>query len=405
MPQSPPAPTPLNRARSNHSPTPTKLTVVHVSSGDVVGGAETMLVGLLRQQGGQPGVTAELITFNDGFLAKAARDVGCRVTVVDETQHGALGLCRGIMKVYRRARPDVIHTHGYKENTLACMAAVASRTRAAVVRTFHGAPEFSESSGLRVRLISSADRLVTRRFVDALVAVSDELRAALPSLGYGSANTQTIFNGVEHPTELESDADAGSQPPGPRPRRLVYVGRLVALKRVDLILQAFAAYRQRAAANLTAELIVIGDGPERAKLEALAKELELGASCMFRGVVSNPKPLVKSSDALILASEHEGTPMCILEALSLGVPVIAPRVGGITPQLVTARSGVLLDTTTVSTLAEAIAEVLGRRADFSPGLPMDYTAEQMAKRYLHLYEEYMCKLQSGRPPPETRAHC
>ena len=227
---------------------------------------------------------------------------------------------------------------------------------------------------------------MTRRFVDALVAVSDELRAALPSLGYGSANTQTIFNGVELPMELASDAGAGSQPPGPRPRRLVYVGRLVALKRVDLILQAFAAFRQRAAANLNAELIVIGDGPEREKLEALAKELELGMSCTFRGVVSNPKPLVKSSDALILASEHEGTPMCILEALSLGVPVIAPRVGGITPQLVAPRSGVLLDTTTVDTLTEAIEKVIGDRSNFAPELPADYTVEQMAVRYLHLYE-------------------
>ena len=116
------------------------------------------------------------------------------------------------------------------------------------------------------------------------------------------------------------------------PARVICVGRLSPEKGHAGLLEAFAKAR---AAGLRAELVLVGDGPERERIERCIDELGLRDAVSLRGRLAEGETMaeVAHSDLLVLASFMEGLPVVLMEAMALGLPVIAPRVAGV-PELV-----------------------------------------------------------------------
>jgi glycosyltransferase involved in cell wall biosynthesis len=114
--------------------------------------------------------------------------------------------------------------------------------------------------------------------------------------------------------------------------RVICVGRLSPEKGHIGLLEAFAAVRKR---GRDAELLLVGDGPERERIERRISELGLGSAVIMRGRLSEADTLteIAGSDVLVLASFMEGLPVVLMEAMALGLPVVAPRVAGV-PELV-----------------------------------------------------------------------
>lgn len=102
----------------------------------------------------------------------------------------------------------------------------------------------------------------------------------------------------------------------PASQYFIYVGRLTASKRVDQLINAISA------AKGEHKLIIVGDGEEKVSLKKLVSKLGVDERVCFLGRLSNPYPYIKNAKALLLASEFEGYPNCLIEALGLGVPVI-----------------------------------------------------------------------------------
>jgi glycosyltransferase involved in cell wall biosynthesis len=131
--------------------------------------------------------------------------------------------------------------------------------------------------------------------------------------------------------------DLSALPPRQRrsagPTRVICVGRLSAEKGHVGLLQAFAQARARGARDT--ELVLVGDGPEKARIERAITELGLGSAVQLRGRLSETDTLreVAQADLLVLASFMEGLPVVLMEAMALSLPVIAPRVAGV-PELV-----------------------------------------------------------------------
>jgi teichuronic acid biosynthesis glycosyltransferase TuaC len=119
---------------------------------------------------------------------------------------------------------------------------------------------------------------------------------------------------------------------------VVFVGQLVRVKGIDVLLRAWAGLSGRSG-PAERRLVLIGEGPERARLEALADELGVRAQVSFLGVLPQQAVAdrVAAADVLCLPSHSEGSPNVVVEALASGVPVVATRVGGV-PELV--RDGV-----------------------------------------------------------------
>ena len=140
--------------------------------------------------------------------------------------------------------------------------------------------------------------------------------------------------------------------------RILYVGRLTALKGMPVLLEAMV---ELLASAPDVELVVIGDGPDRADFEQEAQRLGVASSVSFRGVRS-PEEVAEalaSSDVFVLPSFAEGVPVSLMEALAAGVPVVATPVGGVGELVLDGVNGRLVRPADPVRLAAALAELLG----------------------------------------------
>lgn len=140
--------------------------------------------------------------------------------------------------------------------------------------------------------------------------------------------------------------------------RIVMLNSLIARKRVDHALRAFALVR---AAVPDAELHIFGDGAQRAELEALAADLGIAAAVMFAGQVADPAPAWAGADIVVLASTNEGQPLVVLEALAHGVPVVAYDMPYGPRDMLARGGGELVVDGDIDALAAAIISVVAHR--------------------------------------------
>jgi glycosyltransferase involved in cell wall biosynthesis len=175
------------------------------------------------------------------------------------------------------------------------------------------------------------------------------------------------------------------------------VGRLVEVKRHDLLIEAFAELHERGRASNT-WLLIVGDGPERARLERLAANLGVGDLTIFAGYQAEPQCLLRAMDLFVLTSRHEGLPLALLEAWAAGVAVVASSVGAIPQTVVHGVSGMLFPSgnreslvTTLETLLESPSLIgqLGRRGQARAHHRYSLTrmADDYAQRYTSVIQQ------------------
>jgi len=130
---------------------------------------------------------------------------------------------------------------------------------------------------------------------------------------------------------------------------VITIGRLIPLKRIDNLIRAIAELPD-------CRLIIVGDGPEEQNLKNIARELGINSRVIFTGQVSRKKALsyLKSADLFVQTSIHETFPHVILEAMQIGVPVIATKVGGIAEIVEDSVTGLLVEPNNNDKLKEAI---------------------------------------------------
>lgn len=134
------------------------------------------------------------------------------------------------------------------------------------------------------------------------------------------------------------------------------VARLVSIKRVDAVIAALARVREAVPGT---RLLVVGDGPERAALEGQAGQLGLADAVTFAGALDRPLEAMATMTCLVVASAFEGLPNAALEALSLGLPVVAAPVGDLGWIIRDGITGVRVEDATTGALARAIIRALG----------------------------------------------
>jgi glycosyltransferase involved in cell wall biosynthesis len=167
-----------------------------------------------------------------------------------------------------------------------------------------------------------------------------------------------------------------------------YVGRLNPVKDLGTMLDAFATLS--ADGSLRTRLYLVGDGPERAMLEARRDALGLGERATFLGARSDISEVLMAADAFVMSSKSEGLPMALLEAMAVGVPCIATAVGGI-PDLLGGDKGLLVPAQNARALADAMAAIarspeLRQRlvTHAAANLVRHYALDTIANRYLEL---------------------
>jgi glycosyltransferase involved in cell wall biosynthesis len=240
-----------------------------------------------------------------------------------------------LVRTTRRFRPDLVHSHTAKAGFLARIAALAIRPRPLIVHTFHG--HVLEGYFGRFRSVAyAAIERAMGRWTDRLIGVSQATVDDLVRLRVAPADRFRVvplglrlepFLGVDpQPAEQRDDVVAAT------------VGRLVAIKRIDVALRAVAHARTLGAG---VRLLVVGDGPLRAQLAQLAAELGIADSVTFLGTRGDLPAIMRSVDVVVLSSDNEGTPVSLIEAGAAARPAVATDVGGVR-DVVPAGAGVLV---------------------------------------------------------------
>ncbi len=229
---------------------------------------------------------------------------------------GIRRLARGLRRRLGEIQPDVIQIHTPNALLVAACAGLAMPT----VVVVHGYGEL-DRSGSRAAIRRSADRWAFRRLGRRAVAVSRPLATiAARHFGCLEKEVRVIPNGID----LERFPFVDRQLPDSPVISLV--GTLGEVKRVDFALRAFAYLFERWPAP---RLRVVGDGPERQRLEAMATELGLDGAVDFLGQRSDVPEILADTHLFWQLSLSEGLPIAVLEAMATGLPVVASAVRGL----------------------------------------------------------------------------
>lgn len=374
------------------SPHPRPLKVLHVISGDLWAGAEVQAFNLLTALQRLEGIEVAAALLNEGELARRLRECGIAVTVVDETRLNALQILLSLVKLMRTWRPDVVHTHRTKENVLGALANRLTRS-VPCLRTAHGAPEHAPRgfSQLHKKAFQRIDQWSGRHLQKAVIAVTAELAVKLqPRLPAGK--TVVIENGVDVGAMTQALQPAHFDNGPADVIHVGLVGRLVAVKRVDLFLEA-ADLLRREAPQRHWHFHVFGDGPLRGDLMQQARRSGIDASTTFHGHRADIAACIAGLDVLVMCSDHEGLPMTLLEAMSLGVAVVGHNVGGIAQLLEDGRCGwpvnehTALGYTQAVLAATAATDRAARIQSAKTNVLARYSSATCAQQHLKLYRK------------------
>lgn len=246
-----------------------------------------------------------------------------------------------IAGLIRRFHPDVIHTHLSKAGLLGRAVALAT-SRAVRVHTFHGNVFGGYFGSGASSAIVASERLLGA-VTDVVVAISASQAAEL--IAYRVAPRRRIavvplglplerFMAVR---SLDARAAARARLHISTDEIItVAVGRLVPVKRMDRLIDAFAVV---ARAEPRARLYLVGDGPERPDLEARALAAGAPGQILFAGWSLDPSIWYAAADVVALTSDREGTPLALIEAAAAGRPVVCTDVGGVRDIVDDGRSG------------------------------------------------------------------
>ncbi|CAN5244213.1 glycosyltransferase family 4 protein [soil metagenome] len=272
----------------------------------------------------------------------------------------------------REWKPDIIHTHGSQDTWVTVIAGKIAGDFPPIIRTKHN---------MFVWKKSVANKWLYNR-ITGYVSISSAIFAQVDSYPGLRGKPHAIIRSIPDTQRFEAPQQTmRGEITGLRDGMFLWgsTGRLRQEKAVDVLLKAFAMLRKK---QPTAYLVIAGDGSELEALKALAAELGLDESCFqFLGFRKDVPAVLASLDGYVLASRSEGLGTAILEALAVGLPVVATNTGGIPDSVHHEESGLLApvdDPAALSAAMERIMTDAALRARLSSG----------AKKIIHeLFDE------------------
>jgi glycosyltransferase involved in cell wall biosynthesis len=358
-------------------------------------GVENMIVTLgrhLSQQGGRCVIGVFCNSHSPHIeVGKQAQRHGLTVETVQCNGRWDWKAVVQIRKLLVTHNVDILHSHGYKADLYAYAAAWPCRVP--LLATSHN----WTGKTFSMRAYAALDRMVLRRF-DEVIVVSDAVEGKLRRSGVAPNKISTIFNGVDLKHFHGAEATLRDEI-APKGHGLIgFVGRLVQDKGGATLLRA--AKRVLSVQPKT-KFVFVGEGPARLEWEAIATQLGITEQVCFAGLRDDMPGIYASLDVVVLPSFLEALPMCLLEAMAAGKPVIATRVGAVPKLIQSEETGLLLEPADESGLAAAILRLL-RDPDLARRLgengrahvALHFSASAMARSYMGHYQQLLACRQS-----------
>lgn len=331
---------------------PRRIRVLHLIKGLGRGGAERLLVDGLRH--------ADRDHFEYAFgyflphkdqLATELAALGAEVTCFGgRTSAGVLLRTPAVRRRIEGWRPDLVHCHLPVSAVAARLAARRSGTP--LVYTEHNLME-------RYHPWTRRANLATWRLQRRVVAVSAGVEASIRRLAPRGVPVEVVENGVDV-ERFRPDAAAAQEARRQLgvPPEAPLVGQVAVFrpqKRLDLWLACAAEIRRR---RPEVRFVLVGDGPERARLERIAGGPELAGAVVFAGLQEDVRAYYAALDVYLVSSDYEGLPVALLEAMASGAPVVSTSVGGVPEVVREGRDGRLVPPGDATALARAVLDLL-----------------------------------------------
>jgi len=327
------------------------------------------------------------------------RKDGQQVHYLDMHGRFDLRVVASLCDVIRSRQIDVIHTHGYKSDILGLLA--AKRTGIACVSTPHG---FSGNVGFK---LATFIRMGTHmlRYFDQVVPLSEELMDDMKRFKVPESKTSFIRNGVDL---TEIDAALANLPEdkglNSDSRIIGFIGQMIPRKGIPDLIAVFDQLYQQAP---DLRLQLLGDGSQRPELERQAAELSSTSAVEFLGFRSDRLELLSKFSLFVMTSSLEGIPRCMMEAMAVGVPVVAYDIPGVDQLVEHGKTGLLApfgdkasleacckqvldDPELAGTLSRNAREMVNER----------YSAARMANEYEVLFRKLTGRSENIAPKPE-----
>ncbi len=335
-----------------------RLKVAAIIEANTVTGPAKNLLRFGRQARDE--VELEIITYTRGdgranleFRDAVARS-GLNCHLVRESGAYDPGVIQQLRTLTEEIRPDVVQTHSVKSHFL--WRASGGPARYPWVAFHHG----YTAENLKVKVYNQLDRWSlggARRIITVCEAFRDELTAK----GIVREKVTVIHNGVEafvpggHVLEAEAQGPPGSV-------TVLHVGRFSGEKNHEGLIQA-AGILATTGKRDQFQLVLVGEGVSRSRIEALARSGEAGgARIHFAGQQSDVGRFYDNADIFVLPSHSEGSPNVVLEAMAAGLPVVATRVGGTPDMVLEGETGYLVARGDVPALAQRLGELISNGA-------------------------------------------
>jgi glycosyltransferase involved in cell wall biosynthesis len=363
------------------------MKVLHIISSGGMYGAEAVILNLSRTLNGSShcsvlGVFSNVSNPNLQ-LHEIALEEGIETHLISCDGQIDRRAIADIRELAARTGADVVHAHGFKADIYVYLA--LRRTKTSFVSTCHTWYD----NNLLVFLYGLADRFVLRKYA-RVVAVSDEVKHRLLKAGVPGDTIRLIRNGIElrpfgNATPSLRDSTSEST------LIVGLIGRLSIEKGIDIFLRAAARVLVEFP---SARFLVVGDGPDKDKLEQLVDQLNIRESVSMLGRRSDMPSVYASLDVMVASSRQEGLPMAILEGMASGLSLVATAVGEVPTVVADGKTGLLVPPGDVDSLAEGILSLLRdpeMRARFGAAAKQrvedEYSASRMTADYLRVYAE------------------
>lgn len=368
----------------------TVATIVHVLPYMAQGGTEKHVLTLMR---GQRSLHRALLLAPSGALEEEFVKLGTGYVEFPELRGNVVpkiqAFQRRLREIHGQYGIDILHVHAAHE-----LVRLSRKVLPRVPVIFHLSAHQGSALSRRLNYLLSAR--IARRHADRLIAVSDEEARLVVSLGFPGERLRVIYNGYE-----AGEADDLNRIQQLRERHKLQgglvvgnLGRLHRTKRLDLLVRAFAMVRRRAPEPV--KLLLVGDGPDRDRLEKLAARLGLGEDVRFAGFVPRGDRVLRLFDVFVLPTSYEGCSNVLVEAMSKGLPIVATDIPSVSWMFEHGESALLFRRGDAGRLAGQLALLVedpGLRGRLARGAERNFesrfTARIMIEKTEALYRELL----------------
>ncbi len=355
------------------------MKIVHVINYPGQGGMEKYAY-LLAKYAINSGHSVEFVFGGEGPLVNQVNNIGCHVHMLKMRAPYDLVAVYNLVKLLKNLKPDVVHTHFMRENFLVIDASRFVKIPA-IFSTVH---RLEPKSSLQ----ASVNQLYSKGLTK-FIAVSPLAKEYLLNEGIKESKIITIPNGAEI-GEFDKNNIRKRYSLTKKDIIFAYVGRFSEEKGHEILIRAFAKSHK---ANW--KLLLVGDGELIESMKGLAQKLKISNKIIFTGAIENGYEAIAVANYYVQPSKIENMPISVVEAMLLGVPVLASNCSAHNWLLKNGEFGILFKNGNINSLIAGFSEIIGDKSTMNKAKNAQeyalshFTATKMWENTEKLYQKYV----------------